>query len=111
MLFMFTLLSVYATNTTYVLSRLLLKLVIPLNCLGHLLTSEGIAISPDKLIKIQEWPLPRTGKQLASFLGLVTFVRQHVRHFADLTAEFVSLKRSSAEIDWTPQRKHMFELV
>jgi RNase H-like domain found in reverse transcriptase/Chromo (CHRromatin Organisation MOdifier) domain/Reverse transcriptase (RNA-dependent DNA polymerase)/Integrase zinc binding domain/Integrase core domain len=82
-----------------------------LNCLGHLLTSQGIAVSPDKIIKIQEYSLPRTGKQLASFLGLVTFVRQHVRHFADLTAEFESIKRSSTEIDWTPQRKHMFDLL
>ena len=43
-----------------------------LNCF-HLLTSQGIAIAPDKLVKIQEWPLPRTGKPLASFLGLITY--------------------------------------
>lgn len=82
-----------------------------LNCLGHLLTPSGIAISPDKLIKIQEWPLPRTGKQLASFLGLITFVRQHVRHFADITAEFETLKRSRSDIEWTPERLHKFHLI
>ena len=82
-----------------------------LQCLGHLLTSEGIGISPEKLVKIQEFPRPRTGKQLASFLGLITFVRQHVRHFADLTAEFESIKRTAADIDWTPERIHTFELI
>jgi transposase InsO family protein len=82
-----------------------------LNCLGHLLTSQGIAIAPDKLIKIQELPRPRTGKQLASFLGMITFIRQHVRHFADLTAEFESIKRTQSDIDWTPARLHSFNLI
>ena len=82
-----------------------------LDCLGHLLTSEGIAISSDKLIKIQEYPLPLTGKQLASFLGLITFVRQHIRHLADLTAEFESIKRTNSEIDWTPQRRYTFDVI
>ena len=52
-----------------------------------------------------------TGKQLASFLGLVTFIRQHIRHFADLTAEFASLKRSSGFIEWTPQQLYNLQLL
>ncbi len=82
-----------------------------LNCLGHRLTATGIAISPDKLIKIAEWPRPRTGKQMASFLGLITFIRQHVRHFADLTSEFDTLKRSTTDIEWTKARIHQFETI
>ena len=73
-----------------------------LNCLGHLLTDSGVAISPDKLSKIEDWPLPKTGKQFASFLGLLTFVRQHVRHFADITAGLEAVKRTKGEITWTP---------
>ena len=82
-----------------------------LNCLGHLITSNGILISPSKVIKIQEWPIPRTGKQLATFLGFITFIRQHVRHFADLTAEFETMKRTQAEINWTPEQLHKFKLI
>ena len=82
-----------------------------LNCLGHLLTEAGVAISPDKLSKIQDWPLPKTGKQLASFLGLITFVRQHVRHFADMTAGLEAIKRTKGDINWTPELIKSFELV
>ena len=82
-----------------------------LNCLGHRLTATGISISPDKLIKIAEWPRPRTGKQMASFLGLITFIRQHVRHFAALTSEFDTLKRSTTDIEWTLARIHQFETI
>jgi hypothetical protein len=82
-----------------------------LNCLGHLLTESGVAISPDKLIKINDWPLPRTGKQLASFLGLITFVRQHVRHFADITSGLEAVKRTKGDIAWTPALTKSFELI
>lgn len=82
-----------------------------LNCLGHLLTDSGVAISPDKLSKIKDWPMPRTGKQLASFLGLITFVRQHVRHFADITAGLEAVKRNKGDIEWTPQLIKSFELI
>jgi hypothetical protein len=82
-----------------------------LNCLGHLLTDSGVAISPDKLSKIQDWPLPKTGKQLASFLGLITFVRQHIRHFADITAGLEAVKRTKGDIAWTPQLIKSFELI
>ena len=82
-----------------------------LNCLGHLLTDSGVAVSPDKLSKIKDWPLPKTGKQLASFLGLITFVRQHVRHFADITAGLEAVKRNKGDINGLLQLIKSFELI
>jgi hypothetical protein len=82
-----------------------------LNCLGHLLTDSGVAISPDKLSKISEWPRPQTGKQLASFLGLITFVRQHIRHFADITSGLEAAKRTKGNVAWTPELTKSFELI
>ena len=74
-----------------------------LNCLGHLITRSGIAIASDKLAKLASWPPPKDGKQMASFLGFATFLRQHVRHFGDLTADLESLKRlGKSVIPWTP---------
>ena len=83
-----------------------------LNCLGHLMTRSGIAIAKDKLAKLADWPLPRDGKQMASFLGFATFLRQHVRHFGDLTADLESLKRlGKTSIRWTPSLTRSYELV
>ena len=53
--------------------------------LGHIVSGGGVGIAPDKVQAIDEWPLPDTGAALQSFLGLAIFVRDHVRHFADLT--------------------------
>jgi hypothetical protein len=62
-----------------------------LKCLGHVVSKDGISIDPIKLDVIKDWPLPTTGKELRSFLGLCSFIRQHVRHFAELSAPFEAL--------------------
>ena len=63
-----------------------------MRCLGHVVSAAGIAIDPSKLEAIQEWPLPTTCKELASFLGLCSFVRRHVRHYAELTGPLEEAK-------------------
>lgn len=47
---------------------------------------------------------------LMSFLGFVTFLRDHVRHFADLTAPLEAVKFNKT-IEWTPLMLQHFELV
>jgi transposase InsO family protein len=79
-----------------------------MKCLGHLLCSAGVGIDPKKLGAIRDWPRPITGDQLYSFLGFVNFVRNHVRHFADLTGPLESVKNNKI-IDWTPLLAESFE--
>ena len=55
-------------------------------------------------------PLPRTGSELQSFLGTATFLRQHVRHFADITGPLESVKNHK-EIIWSDTLKQCFELT
>ena len=82
-----------------------------IRCLGHLLSGNGVAISPSKLEQLLEWSQPRTGKDLQRFLGFVNFLRHHVRHFADLTAPFESLKNYTGELEWTELLQHHFDAI
>ena len=81
-----------------------------LKCLGHVLSKSGISIDPSKLDILKDWVPPTTGAGLMSFLGFVTFLRQHVRHFADLTAPLEAVKFSKV-ITWTPLMLEHFELT
>ena len=78
--------------------------------LGHLLTPYGIGVDPEKRDIIMAWPQPTTGAMLASFLGLGTFLRDHIRHYADLTSAFERIKKG-ATIEWTPQLQQQWQLV
>lgn len=81
-----------------------------IRCLGHLLTMEGIAISPSKMSQIADWPLPKTGSELQSFLGFGTFIRHHIRHYADLIAALEAVKNHKV-IEWSDALKEDFNLV
>ena len=81
-----------------------------MKCLGHVLSAKGIAADPDKLAVVRDWPHPTTGKQLQSFLGLCSFLRQHVRHYAELTAPLEDVK-NEATIHWNDLLRTSFEVV
>jgi hypothetical protein len=78
--------------------------------LGHLITPHGVGMDPDKQKMIISWPRPTTGAGLASFLGLGTYLRDHVRHYADLTAPLEKIKKV-AQITWTEQLIHCYETI
>src|SRR5690606_15212651 len=69
-----------------------------MRCLGHLLTKSGVALSPSKLECIATFERPVTGKQLQSFLGVLTFVRPNVRHCSDITASLEAVKNVPGDL-------------
>ena len=42
-----------------------------------------IAADRSKLDQIREWPFPKTGNEMASFLGLFNYYRRLIPHFAE----------------------------
>ena len=79
-----------------------------LRCLGFFINRHGVGLDPVKLDKLGPWELPRTGKQMASFLGFVGFLRQHIRHFADLAAPLEAVKQQEV-IEPTDSLRDAFE--
>ena len=60
--------------------------------LGHMISAEGVYPDPLKLETIRDWPLPRTGTEVRSFLGLANYLRDYIPRYADLCASLESLK-------------------
>lgn len=67
--------------------------------LGCRINAQGIHVDPNKQLQIDKWPKPRSGEEIAAFLGLATFLRDHIRHYADIEAPLISLKRQKC-IEW-----------
>lgn len=55
-----------------------------LRFLGFVLSADGVSTDPEKIKTIEEWPTPRTDKDMMSFLGLCGFYRRFVKGFAQI---------------------------
>ena len=50
--------------------------------LGHMVGPNGVEMNADKVRAVQEWPIPKTRKELKSFLGLAGYYRRFIKHYA-----------------------------
>lgn len=86
--------------------------------LGHVVSAEGVSVDPEKVERILNWPIPKTGTELSSFLGLASYYRRFVPGFAKIAAPLHELKctgrkagkplRNSPNIVWSTQADEKF---
>ncbi|CAI7733187.1 unnamed protein product [Closterium sp. NIES-53] len=73
--------------------------------LGHVISSQGIAMDPAKVQCLADWPAPRTVAELQSFIGLAKYYRKFIFNFSHICAPLTDLFRQSAAFQWgLPQR-------
>ena len=46
------------------------------NFLGHILSKKGVLPNPEKVAKIKDWPVPKTPKEVHSFVGLASLLSE-----------------------------------
>jgi Reverse transcriptase (RNA-dependent DNA polymerase) len=52
-----------------------------LKFLGHIVSADGLKVDPSKVAVINNWPRPRTNKELRSFLGLANYFRRFLQGY------------------------------
>ena len=77
--------------------------------LGHIVSAEGVAIDPEKVDKVRSWPIPRTAKQLASFLGMASCMRKHMKDFASIAALLQRLLLKDTRFVWSEESQASFD--
>jgi transposase InsO family protein len=77
--------------------------------LGHVISREGIRASPDKVKAVKEYPIPKTVKEVRSFLGLASYYRRLVPKFAEIAKPLTELTRKEQTFEWDDRRQSAFE--
>jgi hypothetical protein len=66
--------------------------------LGHIVSSEGVRIDTSRVESILTLSLPRSKKEVQSFLGKVNFLRRFLSNFVELLKCITTMLRKDNEI-------------
>jgi hypothetical protein len=79
--------------------------------LGHVLFEEGVAIDPDKIRSIMEWPTPKDVSDIRSFMGLAGYYRRFIKDFSKIGCPITALQKKGEKFPWTQQCEERFQTL
>jgi hypothetical protein len=63
------------------------------NYLGHIISQDQVALEPQKICAVKEWPIPTTVKKVQAFLGLANYYRCFVYRFSHIAHPLTELTK------------------
>lgn len=80
--------------------------------LGHKCSREGCSPDPEKVKCVQNFPAPKTIKQLQSFLGLANYYRKFIPEFSKIAEPLTKLLRGKTRrFNWDQIADRAFQLL
>lgn len=79
--------------------------------LGHVISSSGIAMDPDKIRTLQNFQPPKNKKQIQSFLGFINFYRKYIRNLSQFTGILSQLTKQDCKWEWHEKQQMAFEEI
>ncbi|CDS39437.1 RNA directed DNA polymerase reverse transcriptase [Echinococcus multilocularis] len=67
------------------------------NFLGHTVSSNGMAVTDDRVQQVRTWPTPTNQTELHSFLGLANYYQRFVKGFAKIASPLHKLTEKQAK--------------
>ncbi|XP_042423270.1 uncharacterized protein LOC122010867 [Zingiber officinale] len=77
--------------------------------LGHVVSSRGISVDPQKIEAITSWEQPKTVQEIRSFLGLAGYYRRFVEGFSSIALPLTRLTRKGEKFSWTESCEQSFQ--
>jgi hypothetical protein len=76
--------------------------------LGHVISSEGIAIEPEKIKTIMEWPVPKDAADIRSFMGITGYYRRFIEEISKIAYPITSLQKKGTKFNWSQKCQDSF---
>jgi len=77
--------------------------------LGLVVSQGQIAMDPVKIQGVVDWPIPKTLRQLRSFIGFLNFYRRFVKGFSVIAKPLNDLTKKNAPWRWDPIHQQAFD--
>ena len=71
--------------------------------LGHVVSAMGIETDPKKIEAVQEYPIPVNVKEVRFFVGLASYYRRFIPHFARIAGPLHTFTKKDVAFVWTPE--------
>ena len=81
------------------------------NFLGHCISAGKTSPLRSKIECVQDFPQPKTKKQLQAFIGLAGFYRRFVPNFSEVLVPLYDLLRKNAAWNWSPKEEAAFQEI
>jgi hypothetical protein len=75
--------------------------------LGHIISTDGVAMDSDKVAAVASWPMPRSPRGVRGFLGLASYYRKFIRDFSSIAAPLTCLLCKEAFV-WIAEATEAF---
>ena len=79
------------------------------NFLGFKVSAEGIFPQKEKIEAVKSFPVPKSVKEVRSFLGLCNYYRRFVEGFAQIASPLNKLTRKNVPFVWSSECQTAFE--
>lgn len=79
--------------------------------LGHIINKRGIRPDPNKIEAVQKFPIPKTVRQVKSFLGLASYYRKFIENFSKTSEPINKLLKKDTKFKWDAKCDEAFELL
>lgn len=76
-----------------------------------MINAQGVAIDPQKVAIIRDWPTPSLVKEVRSFLGLAGYYRKFVQGFGIICKPLTNLLKKGAVFLWTDDHASSFQAL
>ena len=77
--------------------------------LGNVISGEGIAVDPTKVVTVSKWLAPTTVGEIRSFLGLAGYYWRFIENFSKIAKPMTELLKKDTKFNWTEECEASFQ--